>query len=267
MSNMWKQSLDVLNNVQVIIWYEKPLDLLPISDYLHPGLLPIGEPFSKSKYHNLPNLDWLIRHYHYHGVCKFKIISEEDFKGLNHYYNEFDGMDIQFINTNLLDYLIELEKATHDQVFSIIVSGYVLSNADFHQALINHQDHEYAATLFSFRGLKYQVGLVELDDFNLVTSFREKPIDKSKLVNSNMLIITNDRIGQFNIVNLQKSFVKESSLIKQLIHHIKESVELKNYELDGINGPLEVINLSSIETWIKMNPEDIIQMFTYLTDA
>ena len=180
---MWKSSKDKLDDVQVIIWYEKSVDLHPITEYLHPGILPIGEAFSDNPLHNFPNLDWLIRFYSWQGVRTFKILSEEAFTGLNNFYTCFSELEIEFVNINLLTYIKSMEKETIKNKYSIIVSGSLFCNADFLTPLLIHTEKSQLATLLSFRGLKYRVGLVELNDNGLVTDFKEKPTDKTKLVN------------------------------------------------------------------------------------
>lgn len=261
--------MEKLKDTQVIIWYEKALDLNPIADYLHPGLLPIGEAFSDDPIHNLPNLDWIIRHYAYMGVRTFKILSEEPFLGLQNFYKiSFDSLSFEFFNIDLLDYLKFMENGKYSEKYSMIISGYIFSNADFHHALLYHTKHIHEATLLSFRGLKYQVGLVDIEDStSIVENFREKPIDNTKLINSNILILTNSRIKNIKINELINKYNPMENTIHQLINHIQKNLVLKNYELIGIDGePLRVMNLSSIEVWIKMNVKQFLSNYHFLLE-
>lgn len=265
---MWKSWKNRLDEVQVIIWYEKSIDLHPITEYLHPGLLPVGEAFSDNPLHNFPNLDWLIRFYAWQGVRKFKILSEEDFTGLDNFYSDFPELNIEFININLLTYIKNMEEYKIEEKFSIIVSGFLFCNADFLTPLLIHSQKSQQATLLSFRGLKYRVGLVELNSNGLVTDFKEKPTDKTKLVNSNILIITNYKIKEFNMDELIKKYDEQSSSITQLIHHIKNTGRFRNIELGGVEGEtLWVTDLSSIETWIKLDIDNFIKQYSFLLSS
>ncbi len=265
MNNMWKKWRKQIIDTQLVIWYERSLDMNPIAEYLHPGLFPIGSAFSDDPRHNFPNLDWIIMHYAYLGVRSFIIVSEDSFTGLQNYYLDFRGLNIRFINNNLLTFLNEIDKLSSIEKYSMIVSGYLFSNADFYAPMIYHLQHECEVTLITFRGLKYNVGLVKFEKDNLVSSFKEKPIDKSKLVNSNILIISNDKIKNLNISSLFESYNPDISSINQFIHHIKNNLTIKNFELQGIDDqPLWVMNLSSIEAWIKLDIDNFLNRYNFL---
>ena len=187
---MSSNDLNIGKNIDAIIWYEKTRSLYPISNFLHPGLLPIGNQFTTDQKHNLPNLDWMILHLKRSGIRKISVISEENFKGLNLYYsNNHQELDLSFHQDNIISFINKRkEKLNH----TFIINGLFFSNANYNKAIKEHLIKENRATLLSFKGLKYRVGLVTIDlETNRVNSFREKPIDKTKNINSNVLIVRN----------------------------------------------------------------------------
>ncbi len=264
---MRSENSNIHENVDAIIWYQKTSSLYPISTFLHPGLLPIGDQFTTDPKHNLPNLDWMILHLKRSGIRKINVISEENFKGLNLYYeNTYQDIDLNFHQDNVISYINNREENLEH---TFIINGLFFSNANYNKAITEHLIKENKATLLSFKGLKYRVGLVSINlDNNRVYSFQEKPIDKTKTVNSNVLIVNNQHVEILDLENIKLNKTPEfpKNRLSKLIQILIQNGYLKNSMIEPIEEELYIISLNSIEEWRKMNIESFIKMYSFLHD-
>lgn len=270
----WQQEID---NCKVIITYDKNHQLYPISDWLHPGLIPIGNGDFDELYQDLPNLEWFLRHLGWLGFYNVDVSSSERLRGLD-LINETISkpMNLRFLVDDWIDEIINMSESVEN---IILVSGLYLTNSDLRKAVLHHCQLGNSATLLAVRGLQFQVGLVTFDEeTNLISDFQEKPIDKTQLVNSKILILnlkneySKDLLMEFreyiqkisNLNNQLNQSIINIDCTNELIQFLIKKDMLSTIELTGVKGEPWFLDLSKIETWIKLDPQFFIQNFKHL---
>ncbi len=263
----WRDWQQEISDCDIIIYYNDS-ELYPITEWLHPGTLPIGTGLHDDIRQDLPNLDWLIRHAAWMGFQKITVVSHEPFKGLDLFYKDFmNGLDIKFTNEHISEVL--KSKITKGSNQLILLSGLIHTNANLRHAFMLHKQRENLISLLSIRGLQFRVGLADLSGDD-VKSFREKPLDKTLLVNSNIIII--DAKSLVDDKELHSKLISRIDghgySIEEIIRHtinffISEEL-MKSVELTGVSDDPWFLDLSQLENWVKLDHDQFIEMFSHL---
>lgn len=281
----WKDLQSEIENCEVIIWFDTNDTLYPMSEWLHLGLIPVGNGHKEGLIYDLPNLEWMIRHLAWLGFRNITIYSANPLKGLNVALRKVDSrINLTFYEDFWFTGLPKDKIPVKSDL--IIISGSHITNADFRNGLLLHRQRKNEASILALRGLRYTVGLVNVknDEFNSVQVFREKPLDTSILINSGAIILSSELISHSNFTaNVERLLneIKDEDLIKnfnginqnisvsqsiksQLLDVLISKEQLSAIELTGVSGEPWFIDLSSIETWVKMDFNDFIERFNHL---
>lgn len=268
----WRDWQTEIKNSKVFIVYGREANLYPISEWIHPGALPIGTGLTDDITQDLPNLDWLVRHLAWMGFRDITILSNVPYKGLNLFYEDyFPRLDIIFRDIPSTNELKQFFKNEENRDL-IILSGYTATNADLRHSLLLHRQRNNNISLLSIRGLKFRIGLADIDKgSNEILDFKEKPTDKSQLVNSNIVILNSSRIR--DIIDEDSNIWKEIESIKYSneILELSEIIEIfikKNIvntvELTGVEDEPWFQDLSQLETWVKLDYDEFIDNYSHL---
>ncbi|MDH5401073.1 MAG: hypothetical protein OEY49_01170 [Candidatus Heimdallarchaeota archaeon] len=267
----WKDWQERIDNCEIIIWYGSLENLYPISQWIHLGAFPIGYGTLDDIRQDLPNLDWIIRHLAWLGFNKFRIISISDYNGLELFYqNYFENLDITFAYSNLYEFIYQRNSNTNGQL--IIIPGHLQTNADLRHALLLHRQRGNEISLLAIRGLQFRVGLAEVkveNNLNIVSKFQEKPLNKSELISSEIIII-NDKLfnstllKELNYTQTPGKDISEEAFLNEILDLIIQKKELSEIELTGITGEPWFIDLSDLETWVKLDHDNFIRKFSHL---
>jgi NDP-sugar pyrophosphorylase family protein len=253
-----------------LVYYKNEDEIYPISDWLHPGMLPIGnsyDPQDEATILDLPNFEWIIRHLVWQGFRNVSVYSEIEFRGLDYFCESlFSKTNFQFFQKDFFSLILNSKDNADDL---IIFSGLKVTNLDLKNVLSSHRNLGNPASLVGIRGIKFEVGLVEFDhDSYEVTKFEEKPMERTQLVNSDILILN---LKHVEVTNLIQNFNKNnettlSNLIESLIQALIDEKLLYMIEGNGIESEVWSMDLSIIETWAKLNSNQFIKRFKHLFD-
>ncbi len=263
----WQPWQHEIKNCKIIVYYDQNHQLYPLSDWLHPGLIPIGDGNFDELFQDLPNLEWFLRHLGWLGFYQIDVLTSEKLRGLD-LISEMvtKPMNLNFERGNLIEKIIQ-SKDVYEYI--IITPGLNLTNSNLRAVLLLHQQNQNIATILSIRGLKFQVGLVTYNETNnLITDFKEKPLDRRQLVNSGILIlnIKNQNIQKI-LLQLNNTTNNRTESIHELIQLLIANQLLDTIELTGNDEEPWFLNLSKIETWIKFNPQKFIHKFSHLFET
>jgi len=264
----WRDWQEKIDDAEVVIYYNQS-SLYPISEWLHPGALPIGTGTKDDIRQDLPNLDWIIRHLLYLGFRKITVASHESFKGLDRFYRNFDD-EVEIVFTT--EHFSEILKSilSNDCKDVVLLSGLIPTNADLRHSLMLHRQRDNVASLLSIRGLQFRIGVAEVDDKDYITHFREKPIDRGLLINSNISIVDTKKLlySGFDYKELIDLIDGHGYSIEQIatktINHFAEKGMLSSVELTGMTRSPWFVDLSQLETWVKLDHDEFIEHFSHL---
>lgn len=260
----WQPWQQEIKNCKIIVYYDQNHQLYPLSDWLHPGLIPIGDGNFDELYQDLPNLEWFLRHLGWLGFYQIDILTSEKLRGLD-LISEMvtKPMKLSFEKGNLIEKIIQSKDFAE---YIIIAPGLNLTNSDLRSVLLLHQQKNNIATILSVRGLKFQVGLVTYNTNNyLITNFKEKPVDKTQLVNSGILILNvKNQDIQGILLQLDKTTRNQTESIHEFIQLLIANQLLDTIELTGEDEKPWFLDLSKIESWIKLDPHHFIENFSHL---
>ncbi len=270
---MFQKSNYNMKNVAAIIYYSKNINLYPISEFLHPGIIPIGDAYSSNPLHNLPNLDWKIAHLKYFGIEKIYIVSEFPLLGIELFYKSNKNIHFYDISKNMQAHngffnIYNLKNKTNIDIF-FIENGMIFSNINYKLSIKDHIANNHVSTLIGTHGYKYRVGIARAFN-NKIIHFEEKPFDETMTVNTNTIIINSDLL--FSILDTYKNdtdindIKNNINLQKILIEYSIKSKILKLSKSSIIGSKLVIYDLRKIENWIKLNINDFINNFSYLSD-
>ena len=267
---MWAEWQPPLEDCKVMVWYSKHNDLYPLSDWIHPGAIPIGTGETDSPYYDLPNYEWMSRHLGWLGFRDILISSPILGKGIESILLKISKNQIhEFLFGYWYENLPKLVNEWKRDV--MLVYGLNLTNSDLRHALLLHRQRRSKATLLSIRGLKFNVGLVKLNmDTKIIEAFQEKPVDRSQLLSSNILILdTSDQTVVEIIKECTASIPKKlkdepSQILNKLLNQMIEKEILDTVELTGISDEPWFLDLARLENWIKLDVEEFINNFGHL---
>ena len=139
----WHPWHEEILNCKIIILYDQNHQLYPISDWLHPGLIPIGDGNFDELIQDLPNLEWFLRHLGWLGFYQIDILTSDKLRGLD-LISEMvtEPMKLNFVKDNLVDYIINSDDNNENIV---IVQGLNLTNSDLRRAFELHLEKQNIA--------------------------------------------------------------------------------------------------------------------------
>jgi NDP-sugar pyrophosphorylase family protein len=267
---MWIEWEKKIDNCHTLIWYGDSEGLYPISQWLHPGSIPVGNGNTDGIIYDLPNLEWQIRHLAWQGFRDITIISQEGYKGLDLLFADyFEGITLNFVNGSLWDILGQMQNT--QQV--LLIPGLTLSDADFGSSLVSHRHQGNITSVLSIRGLQFRVGLVQIDITKKITEFVEKPIDRTQLLNSGVVIIDLQKIQTHlkMVSNISHQTAKTDALTSQgqeelnsLLRLLIDDGLLSTIELTGVTGEPWFLDLSILENWVRLDFDYLLSKFTHL---
>lgn len=279
--NWIKRKTNALENCKVVIWFDDSDNLFPINEWLHPGSIPIGNGLIDDFKQDLPNIEWLIRHLAWQGFVDITILSSLPFKGLDLIFrNEFDGINLDFYNGNLWDYISNIGKQKANHV--LIIPGLIASNADFGAVLNLHKQSSNLASILTFRGINFRVGLASIQkSSSIIVKFEEKPFDSSQLSNSRILIISLNELSSKTMNNLINEFTENLEInqdidnirgntdhfLHQLLNRMIDNKLLSSIELSGVNSDIWHTELSYLDGWLKLDFDKFIERFSHLYET
>ncbi len=256
-----------------VIYYPSLDGLQPISYYLHPGLWMIGtkEITDDRAVNNLSLIEWILRHLMFNGLKDFVFLGKKQIEQLSAQKKlyEYDfGINVELKGSDELR-TIELINTLDDED-TLFYFGTVLSNTDIDQFIRYHESHDRVCTLLISQGIQYRVGLAKVNKDNVITSFLEKPYDKTMSSFTGIFILRKGWKHHLQDFLLNSSLAKGkefgTSLIEEFIRFLIEEREVKVHIKKGIkNADSWWINLSELETWVKLNPDIIIDKMDFLT--
>ena len=241
--------------MKAIIYFTNTDSFLPISNYLHVGNWTLKQ--DKTPY-NFPReialIEFITLTLKRFGITDFVWVGSSSIQKLQALSKSAQyqfNVTITILQADNFSTLIN----TFSNIDLLFYPGTLITNLDMNLYFKYHASHNSFCSLLIRRGIKYRVGVAQLNEQNKVTEFIEKPLDNSSYSYTGIFCL---RKGWKNLWNYDdKQFLQKSHFDEYLINfisHLLTKKEVRVYLPNLENTESEWWeNLDSLEKWIAFN--------------